>query len=138
MTTVVASGVFDIIHPGHIMYLTEAKKLGDRLIVIVARDETTEARKRKPFLPEAQRLTVVSALKPVDEAVLGDHKDFLKPIREIKPHVIALGPDQEVDEKKLREKLGKHGINCEIVRINAHWHGPMNSSKKIHEKIKKI
>lgn len=136
MVTVVATGVFDIIHPGHVMYLSEAKKLGDRLFVVVARDDTTEKRKRKPFLPEQQRLEVVSALKPVDEAVLGDPEDFMKPIREIAPNIIALGPDQEVDEGQLQDKLKKQGINAQVVRISKHWDGPINSSKKIHEKIK--
>lgn len=138
MVTVVATGVFDIIHPGHVTYLSEAKNLGDRLVVVVARDDTAEARKRKPFLPEQQRLEVVSALKPVDAAVLGDSKDFLKPIREIAPNIIALGPDQEVDEIQLQEKLLKQGINAEVVRISKHWDGPINSSKIIHEKIRKL
>jgi len=138
MKTVVATGVFDIIHPGHLMFLTEARKLGDRLIVIVACDNTAETRKRKPLIPETQRLAIVKALKPVDDAVLGDTEDFIKPIREIKPDVIALGFDQHVNEEELKNQLRTLGIKTNIVRVKAHWDGPINASKKIHERIKTL
>lgn len=133
--TVVATGVFDIIHPGHIMYLRESKKLGDRLVVVVACDNTAETRKRKPLIPESQRLEIVKALKPVDEAVLGDEKDFMKPLRKIKPDIIALGSDQDVIETELSEKLASVGVSARVVRIKACWDGPFNSSKLVHERI---
>ena len=138
MKTVVATGVFDIIHPGHLMFLKEARRLGDRLIVIVACDNTAETRKRKPLIPESQRLAIVKALKPVDDAVLGDTEDFIKPIREIRPDVIALGFDQHVDEEELRNQLRMLGIKTNIVRVKAYWDGPINASKKIHDRIKTL
>ncbi|MFH1835923.1 MAG: adenylyltransferase/cytidyltransferase family protein [Methanobacteriota archaeon] len=138
MITVVATGVFDIIHPGHILYLTEAKALGDELIVVVACDNTAETRKRKPLIPEDQRMEIVSQLRLVDKAVLGDESDFFKPISEIKPDVIALGADQKVDEEQLREMLKAHGLNTKIVRVSAHWDAPLNASKKIHKKIREL
>lgn len=137
MKTVLATGVFDIIHPGHILFLEEAKKLGDRLIVIVARDINVEKRKNKPIIPERQRLTVVSSLKPVDEAILGDHEDFYKPVQEINPDIIALGPNQHINQKELEEELQKRGLKANVVRIDKLFEGELASTRKIIEKIRK-
>jgi len=71
MTRVMASGVFDILHTGHVHYLSEAKSLGDELIVVVATDNTVRRRKHQPITPEKMRLELVNSLKPVDQAVLG-------------------------------------------------------------------
>jgi FAD synthetase len=136
MKVVVATGVFDILHPGHILYLDEAKKLGDKLIVIVARDKTIEHRK-KPVTGERQRLAVVSALKPVDEAILGDHEDLYKPIMEINPDIVALGRNQHFKEEEIRAELKKRGLKAKVVRIDEHLEGDLNSSSKIVEKIKR-
>ena len=134
MRKVVATGTFDIIHPGHIRFLEEAKKLGDYLIVIVAR-EINVRHKPKPVIPEEQRLKVVKALKPVDEAILGDERDIFKPIERIKPDVIALGFDQHFDEKWIIEELEKRGIDAEVVRIKAREDCELCSSAKIIERI---
>jgi FAD synthetase len=76
---VLASGVFDLLHLGHVKFLEEAKKAGGpnaKLIVIVARDSTVEKRKgMKPVIPENQRRALVESLKVVDEAILG-YEDF--------------------------------------------------------------
>lgn len=134
MVRVVATGTFDIIHPGHIKYLEEAKKLGDELIVIVARDKNVK-HKPKPIIPEEQRVRVVSALKPVDKAILGDEHDIFKPIIELKPDIIALGYDQHFDEKKLEEELRKRGLNTKVVRITAKEECEYCSSTKIIKRI---
>src|SRR5512137_82890 len=110
MTTVVATGAFTLIHPGHVLYLEEAKKLGDKLIVIVARDTMVEKRKKQKYVSEEQRLAVVKALKPVDDAILGDADDIFAPIMRIRPDVIALGKDQDFDEDELAEDLKKRGL----------------------------
>ena len=65
MTRVMASGVFDILHTGHVHYLSEAKKLGDELVVVVATDATVKRRKHMPIIPEKMRLELVSSLKKV-------------------------------------------------------------------------
>lgn len=137
MKTVVATGVFDILHPGHILFLEEAKKLGDRLVVVVARDRNVEKRKSQPIIPERQRLEVVSALKAVDEAVLGDHEDFYAPIKEIDPDVIALGRDQRFDAVELEKELAKRNLKAKVVRIDAHMEGELSSSSRIIEKIRR-
>ncbi len=134
MVRVVATGTFDIIHPGHIRFLEEAKKLGDELIVIVAREKNVK-HKPKPIIPEEQRRRVVEALKPVDKAILGDENDIFKPIMELKPDIIALGYDQHFDEKKLEEELRKRGLKTRVVRITAREDCEFCSSTKIIKRI---
>ncbi len=116
---VLASGTFDIIHPGHIYYLKRAKELGDELIVVIARDSTVKRIKgRVPIMPEEYRRIVVESLKPVDKAVLGyEGEDIFKIVEEVKPDIIALGYDQNYDPEKIKEELKRRGINVEVVRI---------------------
>ena len=106
MVRVMASGVFDILHTGHISYLEQAKAAGDELVVVVACDNTVRRRKHEPVTPEAMRLRIVQSLKPVDRAVLGkDTGDFMETLREIDPDIIMLGFDQTFDEKELAAKI---------------------------------
>lgn len=115
---VMAFGSFSIIHPGHVFYLEEAKKLGGRLTVVLATDRNIEKEKgKKPLIGEQERLAVVRALRPVDEAVLGDDEDFYRVVREKKPDVIALGYDSKYSEKELGEKLAGMGLKTRVVRI---------------------
>ncbi len=137
MVRVVATGTFDIIHPGHIRFLEEAKKLGDELIVIVAREKNVR-HKPKPIIPEEQRRRVVEALKPVDKAILGDEHDMFKPIVELKPDIIVLGHDQHFDEKKLEEELRKRGLKTKVVRINVKEECEYCSSTKIIKRIVEV
>lgn len=131
---VVATGTFDIIHPGHITFLREAKKLGDELIVIVAREKNVR-HKPKPVVPEEQRRKVVEAIKYVDKAILGDEEDMFRPIMELKPDVIVLGHDQHFDENWLKEELKKRNLNCDVVRIKVKEDCPLCSSHKIIERV---
>jgi len=119
LVRVLATGTFDILHPGHLLYLEEAKKLGDELWVIVARTSMVK-HKPKPLLPELQRLTMIRALKLVDQAILGDEHDMFKPLEDIKPDIIVLGHDQYFNAKELEEKIRSRGINAKVVRINAY------------------
>ena len=100
MVRVLATGTFDILHPGHLLYLSEAKALGDELYVIVARESMIK-HKPKPIIPEGQRLAMVAGLRMVDKAMLGDEHDMFAPLREIKPDIIALGRNQFFNEKEL-------------------------------------
>lgn len=131
---VVATGTFDIIHPGHITFLREAKKMGDELVVIVARERNVK-HKPKPVIPEEQRRRVVEAIKYVDEAILGDENDIFRPIEELKPDVIVLGHDQHFDENWLEDELRKRGLNCEIIRIRVKEDCEFCSSHKIIERV---
>ncbi|MGB9938202.1 MAG: adenylyltransferase/cytidyltransferase family protein [Methanobacterium sp.] len=139
MKTVMATGTFDIIHSGHGFYLEEAKKLGGkdaRLIVVIARDETVKAKKRVPVVCEEQRLEVVKMLKPVDEAYLGYTDDMFKIVNEIKPDIIAIGPDQNFNLDELRKELEKRNINTEVIKVAKYKKAPLDSSCRIIKRIK--
>lgn len=141
MKTVMATGTFDIIHPGHIFFLEEAKKLGGKdakLIVVLARDSTVRAKKRIPIIDEKQRLEVVKMLKPVDEAHLGSETDMFKIVHKIKPDIIAIGPDQNFSVKELKGELRKRGLNCKVKRIKKYKKAPLDSTCKIIRKIKNM
>jgi len=116
MIRVVATGTFDILHPGHLFYLSESANLGDELYVIVARDRNVR-HKPSPIVPETQRVLVVGALKPVTKAILGDLNDMFAPIREIQPDIITLGYNQHFSLEDLTKSLQDQGINAKIVRI---------------------
>ena len=130
MKRVVATGTFDILHPGHLYYLEESGKLGDELHVIVARDENVR-HKPRPVIPEGQRLRMVNALKPVDFARLGDLTDMYRPIEEISPAVITLGFNQHFDEDRLRKELRERGLDAEVVRIGSYSGEAFCSSRVI-------
>jgi FAD synthetase len=117
MVKVMATGTFDLLHMGHIYYLKEAKKLGDRLVVVVARDSTVRKLKHEPITPEEMRLDIVKELKIVDEAVLGHKDDMYATVKEIKPDIIALGYDQVHDEKKIEQELKNRKIVARVVRL---------------------
>ena len=139
-TVVLASGVFDLLHLGHVKFLEEAKKTGGKnaqLIVIVARDSTVEETKgRKPIMPENQRRALVESLKVVDEAVLGlENFDIGDVIERIKPDVIALGYDQTDMEQRVREYVDKHKLNVKVVRVDKFEADELDSSSKIRQKI---
>jgi len=116
-TTVVAQGTFDIVHPGHLHYLSDAAAMGDELHVIVARRENV-THKEPPVLPNRQRRDVVGALDPVDEAHVGHPEDIFVPIERIDPDVIALGFDQHHDVEGIAAALDERGIDCEVTRAS--------------------
>jgi FAD synthetase len=139
-TVVLASGVFDLLHLGHVRYLEEAKKAGGEnaeLIVIVARDSTVERRKGyKPVMSENQRRALVEALKVVDEAILGyEEFDIGKVIEKIKPDIIAIGHDQNSMEKAVKDYIREKGLNIKVVRISKFSEDELDSSSKIKQKI---
>jgi len=117
MVKVMATGTFDLLHMGHIYYLKEAKKLGDKLVVVVARDSTVRKLKHEPITPEEMRLDIIKELKIVDEAVLGHEDDMYATVKEIKPDIIALGYDQVHDEKKIEQELKKRKLVARLVRL---------------------
>jgi FAD synthetase len=137
---VLASGVFDLLHLGHVKFLEEAKKAGGKnaeLVVIVARDSTVQETKgRKPVMPENQRRALVESLRVVDEAVLGlENFDIGDVIEMVKPDIIALGYDQEEVERQVREYVTKHGLKAKVVRVGKFEADELDSSSKIRQKI---
>ncbi len=135
INVVLAGGVFDILHPGHVFFLSKAKELGDILIVVVARDSTVEKRKRIPIVPGKQRVEMVKALKPVDLAVLGKSENIFNILEDIKPDVIALGQDQHHIEKEVEDEAEKRGLKVKAVRIKEFRECELSSTRAILQKI---
>ena len=131
---IVATGTFDLLHPGHLYYLEESRKLGDELWVIVARDSNVK-HKPRPVIPEEHRLAMVAALKPVDHAVLGDKTDMFRPIEEIRPEIITIGFNQMFNEAKLAEQLKARCLSPRIVRIGRYADGDLCSSRLVVKRI---
>ncbi|MEM2995443.1 MAG: adenylyltransferase/cytidyltransferase family protein [Candidatus Bathyarchaeia archaeon] len=137
---VLASGVFDLLHLGHVRFLEEAKRAGGEnaeLIVIIARDRTVEKRKgKKPIMPENQRRALVEALKVVDEAVLGyEEFDIERVIEKIKPDVIVVGYDQDEMERMVKNYVKERGLKIAVVKIGKFGEDELDSSSKIKQKI---
>ena len=136
-TTVIAQGTFDILHPGHLHYFSEAASLGDALHVIIARRENV-THKEKPILPDRQRRDMVAALEMVDEAHLGHTEDIFVPIERIDPDCIVLGHDQHHDESAIVDALAARGIDCEVRRASARepkYEGELLSTGRIVDRI---
>jgi FAD synthetase len=137
---VLASGVFDLLHLGHVRFLEEAKKAGEpnaKLVVVIARDSTVEKTKgKKPIMSEEQRRLLVESLKVVDESVLGHETlDIGEMIEKIKPDIIALGYDQAEMETQVNRYIDAHKVPVKIVRIGKFGENTLDSSSKIKQKI---
>lgn len=117
MTRVVAVGVFDLLHAGHLHYLEQAKALGDELVVIVAHDDTVRQRKHEPVTSAELRRRMVEGLKPVDTAVIGSppSASMYEILDLIEPDVICLGYDQEHAEARIRRDLA--GLGLDHIRV---------------------
>ena len=117
---VLAGGVFDIIHPGHINTLNAAKKLGDTLVVVVATDKTAlKMKKRKPLHSAELRQELVSSLSMVDLCIIGDEDDIFKTVDLVKPQIIALGYDQTHKEKYITEGCRKINLDVTVARLES-------------------
>ena len=117
---VLAGGVFDIIHPGHIHTLNAAKALGDVLVVAIATDKTAQKmKKRQPLHNQELRCELVSSLSMVDVAVIGNEDDIFKTVKLVKPDVIALGYDQVHQEKFISDGCKRINLDVEIVRLQS-------------------
>ena len=109
MIKVLATGSFDPLHKGHIFYLKEAKKLGDKLYVIVSSDEKIRKNKhREPRQGQKVRAQGVRSLKIVDKVIIGEGEQFSL-IDKINPDIIALGYDQKIPEP-LKNKVKQYKI----------------------------
>lgn len=123
-------GSFDVLHPGHMYYLREAKKFGDKLIVVVAKESTIKKIKGKePKYSERERLEHVRDVNYVDKAVLGYEADPYEIIEEINPDVICLGYDQDSYSENLAEKLKERGMSPKIYRLKPYKEHVYKSSK---------
>ena len=120
MKRILAVGVFDLLHAGHLHYLEQAKSLGDHLTVVVAHDDTVRKRKHEPVTNQDLRRRMVAGLKPVDAVVVGNPPDvpIFDILPDVQPDVIALGYDQEHAEDKIPKALHERGHgSIEVVRV---------------------
>ena len=117
---VLAGGVFDIIHPGHIHTLNAAKALGGVLVVAVATDKTAEKmKKRSPLHNQELRRELVTSLSMVDKAIVGHEDDIFQTVKEVKPDIIVLGYDQIHQEKFISDGCKRINLDVEIARLES-------------------
>ena len=117
---VMAVGVFDLLHAGHLHYLEQAKSLGNHLTVVVAHDDTVRIRKHEPVTNHDLRRRMVEGLKPVDDAIIGNSPDvsIYDILPKVNPDVIALGYDQEHAEDSIRNRLLELGhVSIKVTRV---------------------
>jgi rfaE bifunctional protein nucleotidyltransferase chain/domain len=118
MTVVFTNGVFDILHPGHVRYLTAARALGDKLIVAINSDRSARALAKgpnRPVNPEHERAEVLRALACVDEVVIFDEPDPHAIISKIQPDILVKGADWGEDAIVGRDVVEARGGR--VVRI---------------------
>ena len=129
---VLAGGVFDIIHPGHIYTLNAAKALGDVLVVVIATGNTAvKMKKRRPLHAEEQRQELISSLSMVDLCLIGSEGDIFKTVSRVRPDIIALGYDQVHQEKFITDGCKNLGLNVRVARLQSPI--PQYSSSKIEK-----
>jgi len=129
---VLAGGVFDIIHPGHIYTLNAAKTLGDVLVVVVATDSTAvKMKKRSPIHDQEQRQELVNSLSMVDICLIGQEDDIFKTVNLVRPQIIALGYDQTHQEKFIIDGCKKIKLDAKVARLQSPI--PESSSSKIEK-----
>ncbi|SRR5713226_9402988 len=120
LRVVFIGGTFEVIHPGHLYTIQQAKKLGDVLVVVVARDTTVRRRKnREPLAPEEERVKVVGAIRQVDAAILGSETNIYDTLEMVRPDIVALGYDQSHKEEEIAQEAKSRGIRLSVVRLGS-------------------
>ncbi|GBC71286.1 D-beta-D-heptose 1-phosphate adenylyltransferase [Candidatus Calditenuaceae archaeon HR02] len=140
---ILTTGVFDILHPGHIYLLRYAGRLkgkNGRLIVIIARDETVKRRKKRPpIFSEKERLILVRSLKFVDEAHLGYKPfSFRRVIKRFRPDAVVFGYDQDKIRSEFMEEAKREGWQVRVVKAPKMSSAKLNSSSKVLARIARL
>lgn len=132
-TVVFTNGVFDLLHPGHVRYLQDARALGDLLIVAINTDRSVRANKgpTRPITPELERAEVLRALRCVDAVVLFDEETPHALIARIQPDVLVKGADWAADAIVGRDVVEARGGR--VVRITL---SPGHSTSAILERVR--
>lgn len=139
MKTVLLFGTFDLLHAGHLNVFKQARKLGDRVVVIVGRDANVKKIKgQAPLNSEKDRLELLKHIDLIDEVMLGAKNNVYDLIKTIKPQVIALGYDQQAYTEKLQDKLVEFNLPTKIVRLKSHRAASKKSSKLKAQLLKNI
>jgi FAD synthetase len=137
MSRVMAVGVFDLLHAGHLHYLEQAKALGEHLTVVVAHDETVRKRKHEPVTGMDLRRRMVEGLKPVDVAIIGlpPSESMFDILDDVKPDIIALGYDQDHAEEWIKGELLKRGKDhIQVCRVEG-LSDDLDGTRKIISRI---
>lgn len=140
---VLTSGAFDVIHPGHVKMLWEAKRKGGknaRLVVVLATDETIRSRKnRDPIFDERSRALILSNLKPVDEVIVGCRKfSFRKVLEKVKPDIVVFGYDQDEIMEEFKKFIKESGLRIKVCKTRRYKVGEINSTTELINKLKKM
>jgi FAD synthetase len=127
--TVLVFGTFDLLHPGHLAFLSAAAKRGALTVVVTPDAKAAREKARQPFFTERERLAMVAALTCVSRAVLGDRGRDWNVVRRLRPDVICVGHDQRADHPAFLAQLAALPEKPRIVRLRAHRAGRYSSSK---------
>jgi D-beta-D-heptose 7-phosphate kinase/D-beta-D-heptose 1-phosphate adenosyltransferase len=116
---VFTNGCFDLLHPGHVSLLHQARHLGDRLIVGLNTDASIRRLKgmQRPILPEADRAAILSALEDVDMVVFFDEDTPLNLIDHLRPDILVKGADYRIEDVVGREIVDAYGGKVCLVNI---------------------
>ena len=129
MVKVLVFGSFDLLHEGHKHFFNEAKKLGNTLYVVVAKDSSIKSFKgHESNFNEDERVEHIKKLGIVDDVRLGYEGDKWKIIEEIKPDIIALGYDQDSYTKGLEKGMRDKNLKVKIVRLSSYMPEKYKSS----------
>ncbi|MDO8529101.1 MAG: adenylyltransferase/cytidyltransferase family protein [bacterium] len=130
MKKVMVFGTFDIFHKGHKSFLKQARKHGDYVIAVVARDKTVVlVKKQLTVNKEQKRARILRDSKLADEVILGSLKDKYSVIKKYKPDVICLGYDQKTFIGELKGKLKKFGLlKTKVTRLKSYYPRKYKSS----------
>jgi D-glycero-beta-D-manno-heptose 1-phosphate adenylyltransferase len=133
-TIVFTNGVFDILHPGHVRYLQEARALGDLLIVGLNADASVRRNKgpERPINPEAERAEVLAALACVDAVVIFDEDTPAEIVRAVQPDILVKGADWPADQIVGRDTVEARGGRVVLMPVE-----PGHSTTAIVERIRK-
>lgn len=132
-TVVFTNGVFDLLHPGHVRYLQQARRLGDALVVGVNADESVRRNKGpgRPLNPAAERAELLAALDCVDATVIFADDTPADVIRAIQPDVLVKGADWPADQIVGRDTVEARGGRVVLMDVAEGY-----SSTSIIEKIR--
>jgi len=110
-TVVMANGVFDLLHVGHLRYLEAAKQLGDFLVVAVNSDASTRAYKGpgRPVVTESERAELIGGLECVDHVLIFDEPNVENVLRTLKPDIHAKGTDYTTETIPERAVVAEYG-----------------------------
>ena len=116
---VFTNGVFDLLHPGHVEYLEEARALGDKLVVGINTDASVRRLKGegRPIVTESERAELLVALESVDRVVVFDEDTPERLIRDVRPDVLVKGADWALDDIVGRDFVESTGGRVERIRV---------------------